>query len=228
MKIAILQPSYIPWIGYFDQMDRVDRFVYLDDVQFTRRDWRNRNRIRTPQGSAWLTVPILQKSRYRQSLKDARIDPSSPWRRKHCEALRSNYSRAPYFDLYFPALKSIYNKDYRFLTDLCYVGIEFLAKSLKINTPTLRSSEMKAEGSKGGRILGICENLQAKHYLSGDSAENYLDPEAFEARRIGLEFQRYRHPEYKQCFPGFVPYLSAVDLLFNCGEKGLEILRGPD
>ncbi len=226
MKIAILQPSYIPWIGYFDQMARVDRFVFLDDVQFTRRDWRNRNKIRTPQGSAWLTVPILQKNRYQQSLKETEIDPASPWKRKHCEAIRSNYSRSPYFDLYFPAVKSIYNKDYRFLTDLCYAGIEFLTESFKIDTPTSCSSDLNVGGAKGDRILEICEALKAENYLSGDSAENYLDPKAFEQRGMGLEFQRYQHPEYKQCFPDFVPYLSAIDLLFNCGEESLKILQG--
>jgi len=228
MKIAILQPSYLPWIGYFDQMARVDRFVFLDDVQFTRRDWRNRNRIRTPQGSAWLTVPVLQKNRYQQSLQRTEIDPASSWKRKHCEAIRSNYSRAPYFDLYFPALESIYNRDYRFLTDLCYTGIEFLKKSFKIETPTFLSSNLNVGGSKGDRILEICEALQADDYLSGDAAENYLDPRAFEQRAMGLEFQHYQHPEYGQCFPGFIPYLSAIDLLFNCGEESLKILRGSD
>ncbi|QPJ64873.1 MAG: WbqC family protein [Candidatus Nitrohelix vancouverensis] len=225
MKLAILQPSYLPWLGFFDQMARVDRFVFLDDVQFTRRDWRNRNKIRTPQGWAWLSIPVLQKNQFRQSLKDTRIDSSAPWARKHREAIRLNYCRAPYFDLYFPQLESIYNKDFRFLVDACYAGIELMAEALGIGVETLRASQIDAPGMKADRILALCNRLNADHYLSGDAAQNYLLAEAFEQRGIALEFQGYQHPEYPQRFPGFVPYLSTLDLLFNCGESSLSILK---
>ncbi len=199
-------------------MSHVDQFVFLDDVQFTRRDWRNRNKIRTPQGWAWLSIPVLQKSQFTQSLKDTRIDPSVAWERKHREAIRLNYCRAPYFDLYFPQLESIYNKDFCFLVDACYAGIEFMAKALNIHTETLQASQLDAPGKKAERIVAICSRLNAEHYLSGDAAKNYLVEEEFEKRGIALEFQCYQHPEYPQRFPGFIPYLSTLDLLFNCGK----------
>ncbi|PIQ97166.1 MAG: hypothetical protein COV67_05665 [Nitrospinae bacterium CG11_big_fil_rev_8_21_14_0_20_56_8] len=225
MRIAILQPSYLPWLGYFEQMARVDRFVFLDDVQYTRRDWRNRNRVRTREGWCWLTVPVIQKNRYRQLLKETRIDPSMPWRRKHLETLRANYAHAPYFDLYFPRLESIYNKDPVFLVDLCYAGIGVLCEAFGIDTPTVPSSGLESGGEKVERILSLCRVLGATEYLNGDAGRGYLSEDIFRKAGISLIFQEYRHPQYDQRFPGFVPYLSAVDLLFNCGEKSGAILR---
>ena len=225
MRVVILQPSYLPWLGYFDQMAAADRFVYLDDVQFTRRDWRNRNKIRTKEGWAWLTVPVLNKGRFDQSLKETRIDNSSQWRRKHREAIRSNYGRTPFFDKYFPCFEPIYNKEWDFLVDLCYETIFQIKEQLEIGTPIQNSSEFKAEGSGCGRIFSLCRQLHATHYLSGDAGEKYLSPEEFQKRGLALEFHDYQHPEYDQVFPGFIPYLSAMDLLFNCGENSLDILR---
>ena len=225
MRLAILQPSYLPWLGYFDQMDRVDRFVYLDDVQFTRRDWRNRNRIRTREGWAWLTVPVLQKHRFQQSLTETRIDTSLPWRRKHREAIRTHYGRSPHFDVHFPYFDTLYDRQWRWLVDLCVETTEALKNILGIATPTLQSSRMQVRDSRQEKVLAICTRLGAHHYLTGDAARSYLSPQVLEASGIGLEFQNYRHPEYPQRFPGFVPYLSAIDLLFNAGGDSLGILR---
>ena len=120
MQIAILQPSYLPWLGYFDQMARADVFVYLDDVQYTRRDWRNRNRIRTANGWMWLTVPVLSRGRFEQSIKDTRIDPSPVWKSKHLAALRHNYARAQFFDHYFNELSAVYGRGHAFLAELFF------------------------------------------------------------------------------------------------------------
>jgi len=226
MRLSILQPSYLPWLGFFDQMIRADTFIFLDDVQFTRRDWRNRNKIRTREGWAWLTVPVLQKSQFKQSLKETRIDNSVPWRRKHKEAIRANYGQAPFFDLYFPALESVYNKHWDFLLDLCFETLQILQAALNIKTLTLKASEMEMEAVKGERILAICRKLDATHYLTGDAAMNYLSEEEFRQNGITLETQNYQHPVYKQRYPGFVPHLSVIDLLFNVGEQSQAVLTG--
>jgi WbqC-like protein len=224
MRLSILQPSYLPWLGFFDQMNRADTFVFLDDVQFTRRDWRNRNKIRTREGWAWLTVPVLQKSQFTQLLKETRIDNSAPWRRKHKEALRAHYGQAPFFDTYFPAFESVYNKRWDFLLDLCFETLQILQAALNIKTLTMKASEMKMEAVKGERILAICRRLDATHYLTGDAAMDYLSKEAFRKNGIALEMQNYQHPVYKQRYPGFVPHLSVIDLLFNMGEQSQTIL----
>ncbi|MBI4384061.1 MAG: WbqC family protein [Nitrospinae bacterium] len=224
MRIAILQPSYLPWLGFFDQMAKVDTFVLLDDIQYTRRDWRNRNRIRIKDGWAWITVPVIQKDRFEQSLLETEIDNSVNWRAKHLRAIQHGYSRAPYFKEYFPYFESLYCREWDLLVDLCCETIRYLKEALKIKTPILRSSELGAGGTKGGRILAICQKLEAGHYLTGDKARDYLSEEEFLSRKTILEYHNYVHPEYRQSFPGFVPYLSVVDLLFNHGEDSLGIL----
>ena len=225
MRVAILQPSYLPWLGFFDQMHRSDQFVLYDDVQFTRRDWRNRNRIRVREGSAWLTVPVIQKNKYDQTLLETKIDNSTSWKRKHLESIRSHYSKTPYFELHFPWCEQIFKHEWKYLLDLSLETIHYLKGQLKIDTPLLRSSELETTGNKAERLIAICKQLGATHYLSGDSARNYISNEAFSTQGIDLEYQEYQHPQYPQRYEGFVPFLSTLDLLFNCGEKSLDILK---
>jgi len=228
MRISILQLSYLPWLGFFEQMHRSDQFVLYDDVQFTRRDWRNRNRIRVQEGSAWLTVPVIQKNKYKQSLIDVKIDNSVSWKRKHLETIRCHYSKTPFFDLYFPWCEKIFNGEWSYLLDLSLETIQYLKQELKINTPLLRSSELVESGNKTKRLISICKELKATHYLSGESARNYIIDSEFSRQNIKLEYQEYQHPKYPQRYEGFVPFLSTIDLLFNCGEKSLEILKQPE
>jgi len=225
MRVTILQPSYLPWLGFFEQMTRSDKFVLLDDVQYTRRDWRNRNKVRVKEGWVWLTVPVQQKSRFSQSLLETRIDNSVSWRRKHLETLRQHYCKAPFFEKYFPRCQQIYEKDWKFLFDLCLETIQFLKEEMGIETPLLRSSEMKLSGEKTERLVSICRELGATHYLSGESGSDYISQEDFSNQGIELEYQNYEHPVYPQRYPGFVPHLSTIDLLFNCGEQSLSILK---
>ena len=145
-RVVILQPSYLPWIGYFEQMARADQFVYLDDVQYTRRDWRNRNKIRTNEGWTWLTVPVQQKNLYTQLLKDTRIDNSTNWSKKHRAAIRFNYSNAPFFENYYPYFDSVYQKRWEFLLDLCYETTGYLKEVLNITTQTFKSSTISVKG----------------------------------------------------------------------------------
>ena len=225
MRVTILQPSYLPWLGFFEQMNRSDKFVLLDDVQYTRRDWRNRNRVRTPKSWAWLTVPVLQKSRFSQSLLETRVDNSVSWRRKHLETLRQQYSRCPFFEDYFPRCEKIYKKDWEFLFDLCLATIFLIKEGMCIEKPLLRSSEMNIGGEKTARLISICNELGATHYLSGDAGSSYISKEEFLSQGINLEYQNYEHPVYPQSYAGFVSHLSAIDLLFNCGKKSLEVLQ---
>jgi hypothetical protein len=225
MRVTILQPSYLPWLGFFEQMTRSDKFVLLDDVQYTRRDWRNRNKVRVKEGWVWLTVPVQQKSRFSQSLLETRIDNSVSWRRKHLETLRQHYCKAPFFEKYFPRCQQVYEKDWTFLFDLCLETINLIKEEMGIETPLLRSSEMKPGGEKTERLVSICRELGATHYLSGESGSNYIAEEDFSSQGIALEYQNYEHPVYPQRYTGFVPHLSAIDLLFNCGEQSLGILK---
>ena len=225
MRVTILQPSYLPWLGFFEQMSRSDKFVLLDDVQYTRRDWRNRNRIRVRENWIWLTVPVQQKSRFSQSLLETRIDNSVSWRRKHLETLRQHYCKAPFFEKYFPRCQQVYEKDWTFLFDLCLETINLIKEEMGIETPLLRSSEMKPGGEKTERLVSICRELGATHYLSGESGSNYIAEEDFSSQGITLEYQNYEQPVYPQRYTGFVPHLSAIDLLFNCGEQSLGILK---
>jgi len=225
MRVTILQPSYLPWLGFFEQMHRSDQFVLYDDVQFTRRDWRNRNRIRVQEGSVWLTVPVIQKNKYEQSLLETKIDNSTSWKRKHLESIRCHYSKTPFFDLYFPWCEKTFNREWDFLLDLSLETIQYLKGELKINTPLLRSSELGESGNKSERLISICKQLGATQYLSGESAQNYISEKDFSDQGIGLEYQNYQHPEYPQRYEGFVPFLSTIDLLFNCGDKSMEFLK---
>ena len=225
MRVTILQPSYLPWLGFFEQMSRSDKFVLLDDVQYTRRDWRNRTRVRINEGWAWLTVPVLQKNKFAQNLLDTRIDNSLPWRKKHLKTLRQHYCKTPFFEKYFSRCQKLYEKDWEFLFDLCLETIVFLREELGIETSLLRSSEMKTCGEKTERLLSICQKQSATHYLSGESARDYILEEDFSRQNIELEYQKYEHPKYPQRYSGFVPQLSAIDLLFNCGEQSLSILK---
>ena len=225
MRVTILQPSYLPWLGFFEQMHRSDQFVLYDDVQFTRRDWRNRNRIRVQEGSVWLTVPVIQKNKYEQSLLETKIDNSTSWKRKHLKSIRCHYSKTPFFDLYFPWCEKTFNREWNFLLDLSLETIQYLKEELKINTPLLRSSELGESGNKSERLISICKQLGATQYLSGESARNYISEKDFSDQGIGLEYQNYQHPEYPQRYEGFVPFLSTIDLLFNCGDKSMGFLK---
>ena len=228
MRVAILQPSYLPWLGFFEQMHRSDQFILYDDVQFTRRDWRNRNRVRVLEGSVWLTVPVIQKNKYDQNLLETKIDNSTSWKRKHLETIRCHYSKTPFFDMYFPWCEKVFNSDWNFLLDLSLETIQYLKGELKINTTLLRSSELDESGNKTERLISICKQLGATQYLSGDSARNYISEKDFSDQGIELEYQEYQHPEYPQRYEGFVPFLSTIDLLFNCGDKSMEFLKQTD
>ena len=219
-RIAIVQSSYIPWKGYFDLIRSVDEFVLYDDAQFTRRDWRNRNRIKTADGLKWLTVPVEMKGKYGQAIKDTRIsDPS--WGEKHWKSLVHAYSKAPCFSQCAARIEEVYQDasdealsqiNYRFLTAIC--GI------LGIDTKITWSMDYAATGRKSERVLDICRQAGASEYLSGPSARAYLDESLFEEAGIDVIWMEYDgYPEYDQLHPPFEHHVTALDLIFHTGTK---------
>jgi hypothetical protein len=226
-RVVVLQPGYLPWLGFFDQLARADVFVLLDDVQYTKNDWRNRNRIKSSTGEPqWLTVPVLHRGRSTQLIKDAEITSDSRWAHSHLQAIRSNYARAPFFDLLFPVLKEVLSRPWRWLCELDRALIESLARLLGIDTPLLNASELpRFPGSSTERLVAIVRHLGGDRYLTGDAARSYLDLELFREAGITLEWQSYHHPRYPQLHGDFVPYLSVADLIFNLGPESLAMLR---
>ena len=225
MRIGILQPSYLPWLGYFEQIYRVERFVFYDDVQFTKRDWRSRNRIKTRRGPQWLTVPVRTKGRFTQKISEAEIENSIPWARKHWLTIEGSYRRAPYFELYAPALCSFYERDTASLADLDIGLTQFLCECLGLRREFFRSSELPLqETDRNGRLLETCLLLGGDSLYEGAAGRVYVDLDLFCRHGVDVHFQDYQHPAYAQLWGEFVPYLSVIDLLFNCGPNSLDVL----
>jgi hypothetical protein len=223
--VVVLQPGYLPWLGFFDQMQRASVFVYYDDVQFDKGGWRNRNRIKTDRGAQWLTVPVLQKGRALQRICDVEIDNRGDWARKHVATISQAYAHAPYRDVYLSELEALLSSPWTSLLELDLAVAAMMARWLSIVTPTYRSSELGIAGDQSGRLLAICRHFGADRYLSGLAAKAYLDEALFMRAGIAVEWQDYRHPAYPQLHGPFLPYLSALDLIFNVGPESGEILR---
>jgi WbqC-like protein len=226
MRAVILQPGYLPWLGFFDQFHRSDVFVFYDDVQFDRRGWRHRNRVKAPMGAQWLTVPVLKKGRYTQTIRETQIDTTCAWQRQHLGRLRAGYAHAPYFDRYYPDIERLLQQSWDFLVDLDLALIEQLLQWLGLTRPTRLASEIGGDGTSTQRLLEICRVIGATQYLSGEAATAYLDEALFAAHGIRVEFQHYVHPVYRQQFGPFESHLSVIDLLFNHGPESLGILSG--
>jgi hypothetical protein len=222
--VVVLQPGYLPWLGFFDQMSRADVFVYYDDVQYDKHGWRNRNRIKTHQGTLWLSVPVRHSGRGMPRILDVELDNRTAWARKHAATLRQAYARAPYAAEYLPALQEMLLRPWQRLVDLDIAVAGTLAAMLSIAPRVVRSSDLGIDGARSERLLRICQHLGASRYLSGSAAREYLDVPLFERSGIAVEWQDFAHPVYTQQHGAFVPYLSAVDLLLNCGPDSRRVL----
>lgn len=226
MKAVVLQPTYLPWMGYFAMMDLADVFIYYDDVQFSKQSWQQRNRIRSATNDAiWLTVPI--KKGFGQTIQEAQIDDSGPWRKKHWKTIEVVYCKAPFFKSFSDPIRAIYEREWTSLAEMNICIIEVLAKLLEINVPkTLQSSTIRGlKGAKEERLLNLLNVIGADDYISGPSAKDYIQPQAFLQMKINLHWFEFEHPEYPQFQGDFIPFLSVVDLLFNLGEKSIEYIR---
>jgi hypothetical protein len=226
MTVVVLQPGYLPWLGFFDQMRRSDVFVYYDDVQFDKHGWRNRNRIKSPAGPQWLTVPVLHHGQGQPLILDTRIDTRTDWPRKHLGTLRQYYAKAPYVKRYLPVLEELLSRPWTHIVDLDLAVIDLMAGWLNATPVVARASQLGIGGEQSERLINLCVHFGADRYLSGSAAREYLDVAAFEKRGIEVVWQDYRHPVYPQQYEPFVPYLSAIDLLLNCGDDSAAILKG--
>lgn len=225
-KIAILQPNYIPWKGVFDLINRVDVFVFYDDVQFTAKDWRSRNRIRTAHGDLWLTVPVLCKGRREQRICDAIIDPNSNWQSKHYKALKANYQRARYFKDYEYLLDEIYlANQWAKVADLNIFATKLISGALGVKTEWHRSRDLGQSGGKNGeRAINLCRALGCDYFINGTSARSFMDASLFMESGIELDYMSYSYPEYEQLHQPFVHEVTVLDVIFNCGPKAREFV----
>ena len=222
MNVVILQPSYIPWRGYFDQIRRADLFIFYDDVQYDKHGWRNRNQIKTAQGRQWLTIPVHSKGVTDGTpIKDVRIDWSKPWTKNHLKALTISYNRSPHFKGYLPLLEEFFSRRDEFLADFTIETTIALTRGLGFTaTRFMRSSELTGiDGQKTDRLIQILQQVGAKHYISGPSARDYIEQEKFDAAGITLEYMQYNYPEYPQLHPPYDPYVTVLDLMFMVGSE---------
>ena len=221
-KIAILQSNYIPWIGYFDIIKSVDEFVVYDSVQFTKNDWRNRNRIKTASGNQWLTIPVRTANSFGQSIQETKISDSN-WTKKHWKSLEANLNGTAFFDEYRDRWFQIYNtaKDFENLHDVNLLFLKSLCVDLDISTHIIEDASIQfSGGTPTERLIAICEACGADLYLSGPSALSYLDTDQFRNQDIKIEIIDYSgYKSYKQAFGRFEPNLSVLDLIANEGKN---------
>ena len=223
MRVAIHQPQFLPWLGYLDKIDQADLFVVLDNVQFKKNEWQNRNRIRTAQGWQWLTVPVLHT--FGQRIMDTSINQTVDWQSKHLRAVEMHYGRAAYRDRFLVGLREMYRRPWERLSALNLAVLRWLLETFGINTPLRLASEMSLRDDPTDRLIDICRAAGATHYLAGSGATSYMDVPRFEASGVTLEVQDFRHPVYPQCYDPFIPGMAAIDLLFTSGDDALRQLR---
>lgn len=217
-KVAILQSNYIPWKGYFDLIAAVDEFIIYDDMQYTRRDWRNRNKIKTPQGLKWLTVPVQVKGKYFQRIRETEID-GDQWQKEHWQTLKTNYGKSEYFKSIALQLEALYLEEtYTHLSALNLKFIHWVCEKLNINTNIRDCCEYELVEGKTERLLSLCQQAKATEYISGPAAKGYLDESLFSRAGIGVTFFDYsNYPVYPQLWGEFEHGVTILDLLFNCG-----------
>ena len=226
-RIAAIQSSYIPWRGYFDIIGLVDEFILLDEVQYTKRDWRNRNRAKTAQGPLWLTIPVQVKGRYHQRIDEVRV-ADREWAERHWQTLRQSYAAADRFDAVAEQLAALYEQaaDVERLSDVNRMFLEGICPMLGIDTKLSWSTNYESEGAMTDRLASLCEQAGADEYVSGPSAKAYLDEDVLASRGIAVRWMDYEgYPEYPQVHPPFEPAVSRVDLLFSTGFEAARYMK---
>lgn len=229
MKCVILQPSYIPWRGYFHQIYKSDVFVFYDDVQYDRGGWRNRNRIKTSAGPVWLTIPVAKKGSVESQapINSIRINWDRPWTKSHWATIQQSYGKAPFFETYREALENIYGRRPDMLADFTIETTIELAGMLGLGSKRfVRSSQLSAKGAKTERLVSILQEVGATHYISGPSASAYLEEERLAAAGVSLEYMQYQYEPYPQLFPPFEPQVSIIDLLMMTGPDAPRFIWG--
>lgn len=226
-KVAILQSNYIPWKGYFDIINMVDEFILYDDMQYTRRDWRNRNKIKTADGVKWLTIPVESKGKYFQKINQTKVT-GNDWIDKHKRAIEINYSKAPYFDKYYNVIEEVYEgcRNEEMLSKINYRFIVKICELLGIQTLITWSSDYELADGKTERLVGLVKSAGGGMYLSGPAAKDYIEDECFKNAQIELRYMDYSgYPMYPQLFGSFVHEVSVLDLIFNVGDNAIKYMK---
>jgi hypothetical protein len=224
MKLAVHQPQYIPWLGYFHKIANCDLFIFLDDVQYKKREFQNRNKIKAANGPQWLTVPVLTKGAFDQTIMETQTDPTENWTQTHWKAIEHNYHKAPFFNEHAAFFSALYKEKWGRLMDVSMEIIKYALKYLQIETPWKMASPYSLSSTSTQRIIDLCKAESCDTYLSGSGGKSYMDEGLFEKNGIALLYQHYDHPTYQQLYGNFMPYLSIVDLFFNCGPRSRDIV----
>ena len=225
MKISILQPSFLPWLGYFKIIQKSDVVVFLDDVQFDKRSWQQKNIIKTVKGPLNLTIPVLTKNKFDQKINEVLIDYKKDFIKKHLTTIKQNYSKSKYFELYFDFIEKIYNQKHKYLFHLNMEFILFfMEKIFHVKKKIYFSSDLNVKTKKSQLILDICLKFNSTQYICASGSKNYLDENAFYNKKIKIEYNNYIHPHYKQLYGDFISNLSSLDLVMNEGPNSWNII----
>jgi len=223
-KVAILQSNYIPWKGVFDMINQVDKFVFFEDVDYTKRDWRSRNNIKTANGDVWLTVPVKKAPRGTK-IHEIELFNDGKWQKKHINNIKLAYSKAKFFKEFEWIIEEIYtNQTWEKLSEFNIFVTKLLCRVLDIKAEFINSVELATTGTKDDKLLDICKKIGATHYLSGPAAKDYINDDKFKKAKIKLEYMNYTYPEYQQLYGEFNHYVSVLDLIFNCGPQAKDFI----
>lgn len=227
MIAAIHQPECFPWLGFIDKAARADTFIVLDDVQFRKNYFQNRNKVLTSAGPSWITIPILKSKTSSKLIKDMKIDEQSNprWRKKHFAAWEQSYTSSPHAAKYMPFLKTLYEKEWASLVDFNMAVIQFLFKTFEVSANIVLASSLDSTEGTTEKLVSLCKQTGASEYLSGISGKEYLDESLFEAAGIPILYQEFYHPIYRQRGKEFVPLMPAFDMLFNEGPASAQMLK---
>ncbi len=227
-KIIVTQSNYIPWKGYFDMINFADEFILYDEVQYTRRDWRNRNKIKTPNGTLWLTIPVDVKGKYLQKIKDTRVMTDENWRETHWKTILMNYAHAPHFKTYKDAFEPLYRDTSEvYLSMINYTFLETVNKILGITTPMRWSYEIpKNTTDRNERLIELCKAFGATDFYNGPTSKGYMDEELFRKNGINAHYLNYSgYKPYNQMYGEFDPAVSVLDLIFNEGPNATKYMK---
>jgi hypothetical protein len=223
-RVCIHQPDFCPYIGFFDRLLVCDIFVVLDDVQFIRRGWQHRDKIKTPRGAEWITLSV-EKGEYSQVISDTRLLNGTAWRMDCLNLLQENYRKARFFEEYFPSIRSLFLIEENNLAKFNLRFLRWLLEIFEIQIEISLSSALDIEEKSTKRLINIVEKVGGTHYLTGTGSRDYLDEDLFRRSGLSLEWQNFQHPQYDQLYGDFIPYLSVLDLVFNCGPESKDIVR---
>lgn len=220
-NISIMQPTFLPWLGYFNLIKKSEIFVFLDHVQLDKRSWQQRNKIKANQGELFLTVPLITKNKSQQKISETKIQRQENYISDHLKSIKQNYSKSQYFNQYFDKISDIYYKNFEYLNDLNINFIKYFSKVLKLKKNFFKSSELNIDFKKKNNdlLIDICKKFNVNEYLSPIGSKIYLDNDKFKNNNIEIKFNDFNHPVYNQINKKFLPNLSIIDLVFNEGEN---------